>query len=112
MNNVKETTEYENCLDVKDVKNIPSSLTDYIDGLYDNEVPNNDKEWKKHWHGMPEFENDAAKPFKTLRLHFRNEEDYFTFAKLADLKLTLKTLSCYYPEMEKDASTLKVWIEE
>ena len=70
-----------------------------------------DKEWKKHWVGMPEFEQKNNPPYKQLIISFRTEEDYREFAKLIEQPLTMKTKSTWFPRLDRDANSLKRWIE-
>ena len=44
-------------------------------------------------------------------MNFRNKEDYAEFVKLIDQKITDKTKSIWYPELDKDQNTLKRWME-
>ena len=36
--------------------------------------PNPD--WQEHWQDMPEYVQEANGPWKTIKIHFRNEDDY------------------------------------
>ena len=51
---------------------------------------------------MPEYvQPKIMRPWKTIRIHFRNEEDYEEFAKLTNnTHLTKKTKSAWYPKLE------------
>lgn len=69
-------------------------------------------DWKEHWVGMPEFEQEDNPPHMKINVSFRNQEDYEEFAKLIDQNLTEKTKSIWYPKLDKDENTLKRWIEE
>ena len=70
------------------------------------------EEWKKLWVGMPSFEQEDKKPYKTIYVHFRNEEDYKAFAKLIDQNLTDKTKSIWHPKREAQDLFSMRWIEE
>ena len=54
------------------------------------------------WEGMPEYENDNQTPYKTIHLHFRNEDDIKEFAEIVKQKLTKDTRSMWYPKLEKE----------
>jgi len=75
-------------------------------------------EWKKHWKGMPEYEQKAKPTFKTIYLHFRNKEDFDKFRTLyrdkIDTKQTIteKTKSMWYPHLEREDNKKWRWIEE
>lgn len=109
---VQETTEYESCIGEKDTSYLPSDLTDFL-GIEDD---NEDKEWKKHWKGMPEFVQEDNPPYKKLIISFRNKEDYDEFVSktkdVLDQTMTEKTKSIWYPALDRDQNSLKRWIEE
>lgn len=112
---VKESADYENLLGEKSTENEPASLLDFMD-LSEEEKASaeqaGDKEWKKHWNAMPEFENEENKPFKTIYVHFKTEEDYNEFSRLIGQKLTKKTKSIWHPKLEITKNSLLRWIEE
>ena len=72
---IEETTQYENLLGVKQTDNKPKSLLDYMD-LDEEEKEKysevDEKEWKKLWKGMPEFDQEDNPTYKTIYVHFRN----------------------------------------
>jgi len=107
---VKETTAYESLVDVKDKNYAPPSLGSLFDE--DTTPKPEGKEWEKHWVGMPEFVQKEKKPFKTIYVHFRCQEDYDAFAKIIGQNLTEKTKSIWHPHLDRDANALKRWIEE
>ena len=104
---VQESTVYESLIGVKDKNYEPATLEDFVDVYGDDE-----KEWMKHWKGMPEFEQEDNPPYKKIIVSFRNKEDYDEFSKTIDQKLTEKTKSIWYPKLEIDKNSLKRWIEE
>lgn len=106
---IKETAPYENFLDQK--VDAPQKGTLPIDV----DITASDKD--KYWVGMPEFVQEEKKTYKTIYLHFRNEEDYKEFvAKYksmdSDQVITDKTKSMWYPHLDKDENSLKRWFEE
>ena len=106
---VKESGEYDNFLGQKNEAEAPGSLGEFL-GMEEDET--DPRAWKKHWKGMPEFENEANPSFKTISVHFRNEADYVAFAKLIGQNLTEKTKSIWHPKLDRDAYSLKRWIED
>jgi hypothetical protein len=64
-------------------------------------------DYQKEWEGMPEFEQEEIKVYKTIKMHFKNKFDYEEFAELIDQPLTEKTISIYYPRQEDE--NLKVY---
>jgi len=53
----------------------------------------------EEWKGMPEFEQEQV-AYRSIHVHFRNENDIQEFAKLIDQRLTEKTRSIWYPILE------------
>ena len=106
---VEESTQYENCIGVKDI----SQALTFEDLLGDIPDPSTSTpDWKKHWKGMPEYEQEKNPPYKQIYLNFRNKEDYEEFAKLIDQNLTIKTKSIWYPKLDREENALLRWIEE
>jgi hypothetical protein len=53
------------------------------------------------WKGMPEFEQDDLGAWKSIKVHFANEQDYHAFARLMGQALTPQTKYIWYPFKEK-----------
>jgi hypothetical protein len=115
---VEETTEYESCLDFQaddyaDVtKFIDGGIEDTLIAEPDDSLLTRDQIWKKHWKGMPTYDQNDNPPWKQIYLNFRSEEDYNEFAKLVDQNLTDKTKSIWYPKLEIEDNSLTRWIVE
>ncbi len=58
--------------------------------------------WVDMWQGMPEYRQEDLKPWKSINVHFRNEEDYQAFIRLLGQKRSpsANQNSCWYPEAE------------
>jgi hypothetical protein len=69
---------------------------DALDGLLNREA-NGILDAADLWKGMPEFEQQDQLGWKTIRVHFENEEDYHAFARLVNQTLTLHTKYIWYP---------------
>jgi hypothetical protein len=55
------------------------------------------------WVGMPEYKHSENPQYaKEIVFRFRNEEDLKQFSKLIGQKLTMKTKSAWFPELESD----------
>lgn len=106
----KETTVYDNFINKTESPKNPSNLFDILEIEDPNQ--NDDKEWKKHWKGMPEYEQEDKETYKTLYVHFRNKEDYEEFAKMIGQNLTEKTKSIWHPALDREANSLMRWIED
>lgn len=51
------------------------------------------------WVGMPEFEQEDLSPYRTIHVHFQNEEDIQGFAQLVEQSITEKTRMLWYPKL-------------
>jgi hypothetical protein len=105
--NVKESADYDNFIGDK-VDMSPISLDAF--GLEVSGVDPQSAE--AHWVGMPEFSQDDQKPFKTLYVHFRSEEDYKDFADKISQICTKKTKSIWHPKNEITKNSLLRWVED
>lgn len=108
---VKESTEYDNFLGKKEEVPRDPTLAEFL-GM---EQEQDEKE--KLWVGMPEFDQKENPPFKTIYVHFRNEEDFKEFVKKYktfddEQTISNKTKSMWYPHLAKDENSLKRWFEE
>lgn len=56
-----------------------------------------DDSWKEEWVGMPEFVQEAKKPYSTIIVRLETEQDFILFSQLMDQKLTPKTKSIWFP---------------
>ena len=56
-------------------------------------------EASEEWKGMPEFDNEP-KAYRTIHVHFRNEDDCRKFAEAIDKEITDNTVSLWYPEKQ------------
>lgn len=63
--------------------------------LFGEEITENN--WKDHWLGMPEFNQEKKEPYAKVIFRFENEDDLNEFSKLINQKLTHKTKSSWYP---------------
>jgi ParB-like nuclease family protein len=51
------------------------------------------------WRGMPEFVQGNAEPHRTVRVHFRNDEDFVTFMQTIGHPFTERTKSIWFPPL-------------
>lgn len=54
----------------------------------------------EEWEGMPEFDQKDKTAFKNLIVNFKDSEDINKFSELIGQKITEKTRSIWYPEVE------------
>tara|TARA_R110002074_G_scaffold123683_1_gene259496 strand:- start:112518 stop:112892 length:375 start_codon:yes stop_codon:yes gene_type:complete len=109
---VEESAEYENFLGQKATEYEAPSLSDVL-GVDQEDLRGSVNPVKDHWVGMPEYEHKKdAGPFKSINVHFRNEEDYQAFAELLGTGLTKRTKSIWYPKQSITANSLMRWMQE
>lgn len=112
---LKESTQYDSFIGKKEEVSKQTSVFDFMD-LEESEriaiEQKEDKEWKKHWVGMPEYTQENNPTYKTIYVHFRNKEDYEEFAKLIGQPLTDKTKSIWHPRLDRTENALMRWIVE
>lgn len=115
---VEESGKYDNFMkemqeDVK--KDSPSTLESVLGEIPDVES-SHPNYWKKHWQGMPEFENETNNnKYKTVYVHFRTKEDFEDFCKRIDqypAPETKTNSSIWHPKLDRTANSLLRWIEE
>lgn len=105
---IDESTEYESLIGEAVV--IPDEAPSLLDvmGIDEDELAT---DTEKHWEGMPAFQQDDNSPYKTVFVHFRNQQDYEDFQKLIGQKLTSKTKSAWHPRLDKTANSVFRWVE-
>lgn len=82
---VKETSPYDNCMDLKDVDTI-RTLADFIDDpIFSEKTPS---------YKAPSKISDGA--FKNIYVSFRNQDDLYEFANLIDQDILVDDI--WYPE--------------
>jgi hypothetical protein len=112
---VPESSDYDNCIGVKEqsyAKSLSEFFDDDVKEKLETEAGFDEKSWKKHWIGMPEYEQEDNPPYKKIIISFRTKEDYEEFAKLIGQNLSDKTKSIWHPKLDRDANSLRRWIEE
>lgn len=67
---------------------------------------------KKHWTGMPKFEQPGILPIKTLKVNFLTKEDMLKFSKLIGQEITAKTPSIWYPIQPEETALDKRWSDK
>lgn len=66
--------------------------------LFDkSEIPYN---WEKDWQDMPEFSQEDITPIHQIIVSFETYEDVKTFGELLNQKITYKTKSIWFPELD------------
>jgi hypothetical protein len=68
--------------------------------------------WEKEWTGMPEFIQEDLTSFRSIILHFRNQEDIEEFSKLIDQKIPPKQKYLWYPKLETRTHVDKIYVDK
>lgn len=70
-------------------------------------------EISEEWKGMPEFVQEKQKPYRTMRINFRNQEDFAEFCRLIGLEPDLKesVKSAWFPKLERGADSNLRWVD-
>ncbi len=63
----------------------------------------------EEWAGMPEFKNTDKSAFKSVVVHFKDQESVDRFAGIVAAKITEKTRYIWYPEIEIVRYTDKIY---
>lgn len=64
----------------------------------DNSDDGDDFDWQAHWRDMPEFVQEDLWAKRTIKIHFRSDEDVQRFAALIGQTITPKQKSLWFPE--------------
>jgi len=95
---VKELNSLDFDLDVLGFDN-----SEMLPMLDDNAVT----DFASEWENMPEFVQENAEAYRTIKVHFEADRDVDLFSKLIGQKLTDKTKSIWYPPQEKNDTESK-----
>jgi hypothetical protein len=57
--------------------------------------------WENEWQGMPEFIQEDLSAFKTILVHFKNQEDVNAFSKLVSQQIKSRTKWIWYPRVKQ-----------
>ena len=72
-----------------------------------------ENEWEKEWKGMPEYiQKKQDSEFHKITIRFETKEDLDNFSKLIDQKITNKTKSIWFPELERGINANKIYVFE
>ena len=88
---------------------------DLGDWYYDWELKQanaNPNDVEEIWEGMPEYVSENNYAWKTIKVHFANDEDMQEFARIIGQKLTPKTLYIWHPPQKRDDILGTAWITQ
>ena len=71
------------------------------------------EEISEEWKGMPEYVQEKVAPYRTLKMNFRNEEDFQEFLKILGLEGMKDTVkSAWYPKLERGEHSNLRYVDE
>jgi hypothetical protein len=82
--------------DVDALKMVDSDVLDKL-GLNFEDI-----DYEEAWKGMPEYESEDKTAFRTIYVHFDNQDSVDAFSKLIDQTITNKTKYLWYPYKVKE----------
>lgn len=69
--------------------------------------------WKEEWKWMPEYiQTKKSDCYCKLTIRFNSEEDLQKFAELIGQKITNKTKSIRFPEIERGLDANKIYVDK
>jgi hypothetical protein len=79
-----------------------ASLVEWGFKEYELGIPGMINDPNEEWKGMPEFEQNNKLAYRTILVHFENEDDISNFSELIGQNITDKTKYLYYPQQVKN----------
>jgi len=67
--------------------------------------------WHKEWQDMPEFVQEDLTPYRSVVVHFENEEDIAEFSRTVGQKITPLTKSLWFPELTIEKAMNKRYLD-
>ncbi len=70
--------------------------------------------WRDEWEGMPEFEQEQQRPYATLVVRFRTDDDLRRFAELIGQRLNRNSQATWFPELARGElqGAPSMWVDE
>jgi len=87
---------------LEDIEAGNEAVQDLLSSLAGDFEPLVKDDWEEEWEGMPEFVQDDAGPYRSVNVHFRNEEDIQAFKTLIGQDFTDKAKSVWHPALRDD----------
>ena len=75
-------------------------------------IEGEDVDYDEIWQGMPEFEQEKDPAFRSITVHFENEEDISNFSELIGQMITPKTKYIWHPKLKKEKLINQRYIDE
>jgi hypothetical protein len=95
----------KNFLQMKEMANMSGFTITETAGLFGIKLEHASKtiDYDELWQGLPEYSDNVEKPFKSVVIHFKTEEDFKKFNKITAIGMTSKTRSTWYPKKDRVA---------
>ena len=99
-----------------DSQSMNLSLTGFNDAeiakLLADDEPGDDDQTATEWNGMPEFDQKDKTAFRSIPVHFKDQEAVDKFAELIGQKITDKTRFVWFPEIEIETYADKRYVAD
>lgn len=95
-----------------DIETLGFTEADLCKLLAGDEQSDEDGLAEREWKGMPEFSQKDKRAFRTIPVHFKDQEAVDEFAKLIKQKITAKTRFVWFPEIEIERYSDKRYVGE
>ena len=68
--------------------------------------------FENEWKGMPEFVMNPEKPFRTIKLHFKTQEDIQKFSELFGQNISDNCENYWFPKFNRKEYTEEFYTDE
>ena len=68
--------------------------------------------WEEHWQGMPEFVQEDLTSFRSIIIHFRNQQDIDAFSEIIGQRIYPKQKSYWHPQLEIRRGSDKRYVDD
>jgi len=88
-------------LEISELKNAEANLN--VLGFSESELSNlllGSNDANAEWRGMPEFDQQDKMAYRTIKVHFKDQDAVNRFAKIVRQKITEETRYIWYPQAE------------
>ena len=71
-----------------------------------------DMSWEEEWQDMPEYEQEDMNPHRTIKVHFRTQNDLDKFSLIFGQKINPKNNSYWFPKLIRRIASDKRYEDE
>ena len=91
-----------------------SELIQFLDESVSSQDVDSDTDfdWQKEWEDMPEFHQENKLAYRTIKIHFVDDNGVMEFGKLIDRKIPPKKNYLWFPEQETRTKLDRRFVDE